>query len=148
MEEIIKIDYFDRERFTIYYISDINLRTEEELKSFFKMLNNYLLLKYDCGFNGFYEVNIFSNQGIYVLDFKNIGDYGRSDFDITMFLNCVILYEFEDSDLIRGEKVYYKNKYYVEVENMLDNIYLFENGNIVYGKEVDEILNNGILLSK
>lgn len=147
MEDVIKVDFLDDERFIIYYISENNLRTEEEMKLFFKMLNNYLQARFNYEFHGFYDVDIYSNHGIYVLDFKNIDDYGRSDFNITMLLNCVILYEFEDSDLLKGEKVYYKNKYYVEVDDVLDSVYLFENGNIVYGSKVDTILNSGILVS-
>ena len=117
------------------------------MKLFFKILNNYLQERFNYKFHGFYDVTIFFSQGIYVLDFKNIDDYGRSDFNITMLLNCVILYEFEDSDLIKGEKVYYQGKYYVEIDDVLDNVYLFENGNIVYGERVDNILNSGILVS-
>lgn len=147
MDTVLKVDFIDSDNFIIYYISGDNLRTEEEMKLFFKMLNNYLQDRYNYEFHGFYDVNIYSNEGIYVLEFKNIDDYGRSDFNITMLINCVILYEFEDIDLLKGEKVYYKNKYYVEIEDVLDSIYLFENGKIVYGRDVDKILNNGILIS-
>lgn len=147
MEDVIKVDFLDNDNFIIYYISQNNLRTEDEMKLFFKVLNNYLQERFDYEFRGFYDVNIFSNHGIYVLEFKNIDDYGRSDFNITMLINCVILYEFEDSDLLKGEKVYYKNKYYVEIDDVLDNVYLFENGKIIYGKDVDTILNSGVLVS-
>jgi len=147
MEDIIKVDFIDSENFLIYYISGNNLRTEEEMKLFFKMLNNYLQDRFNYGFHGFYDVNIYSNQGIYVLEFKNIDDYGRSDFNITMLINCVMLYEFEYIDLLKGNKIYYNNKYYVELEDVLDSVYLFENGKIIYGNRVDKILNNGILIS-
>lgn len=117
------------------------------MKIFFKLLNSELKDRYDYEFNGFYDVNIFCLDGIYVLEFENIDDFGRSDFNITMLLNSVLLYEFDDSDLVLGEKVYYKDKFYVELVDVVDNIYLFENGNIIYGKKVEEVLNNGILVN-
>ena len=81
-----------------------------------------------------------------ILEFENLDDYGRSDFNITMLLNSVLLYEFEDEDIFKGEKVYYKDKFYVEIVDMINDVHLFEYGNVIYGRGVDEILNNGILV--
>lgn len=146
MNDMIKIDFYSEDKFIIYYISDQILRTEEEMKTFFKMLNNELNKRYNYEFHGFYDVTIFCNKNLYILEFRNIDDYGRSDFNITMLLNSVLLYEFEDSDLILGEKIYYKGKYYVEIDDMIDSIYLFEYGKIVYGREIDNILNSGVII--
>ena len=83
-----------------------------------------------------------------MLEFENIDDYGSSDFDITMLLNSILLYEFEDSDMVKGDKIYYRGKFYIEVSTVMDDdIHFFEYGNIVYGKQVDEILSHGILVS-
>lgn len=143
----MKVDFIDDNRFIIYYLSDEKFRTEDEMKTFFKLLNYDLKNQYNYEFQGFYDVNIFSSVGIYVLEFENIDDYGRSDFNITMLLNTVLLYEFDDEDIYKGEKIYYKGKYYIELIDMVEDIHLFEYGNIIYGKEVDEILNNGILVT-
>lgn len=142
----MKVDFIDNNNFIIYYLSDDKFRTEDEIKIFFKLLNQELKHQHNYEFHGFYDVNIYSSDGIYVLEFENIDNYGQSDFNITMLLNTILLYEFEDEDIIKGDKIYYKEKFYVEIANIIDDIHLFEYGNIVYGKQVNDILNNGILV--
>lgn len=142
----MKVDFIDKSHFIIYYLSSDIFRTEDELKALFKLLNYDLSNKYNYRFHGFYNVTIFCSNGMYVLEFENIDDYGKGDFNITMLLNSVLLYEFEDSDIISGDKLFYNNKFYIEVDSFLDDIHLFEYGNIVYGERVNEILNNGILV--
>lgn len=143
----MKVDFIDDDHLVIYYLTSDNFRTEEEMKAFFKLLNYDLKHRYRYEFHGFYNVTIFCCEGLYVLDFENIDDYGSADFNITMLLNSVLLYEFDNSEIISGEKVYYQKKFYVEAIDMVDDIHLFEYGNIIYGKKVDEILNNGILVT-
>ncbi len=142
----MKVDFIDEKHFIIYYVTDVSFKTEEEIKSFFKLINHDL--KHQCGYEfcGFYDVTIFCTRGLYVLEFENFDDFGSSDFNITMLLNSVLLYEFDDSDLLIGEKIYYQGKFYVEVENMIDDYHFFEYGNVIYGKKVDEILNHGLLV--
>ena len=143
----MKVDFIDQDNFVIYYIGNDYIKSEEGMRIFFKMLNNHLKKKYDYEFCGLYNVNIYCHDNVMVLVFENIDDYGQKDFDITMFVNSVLLYEFEDSELILGKKIYYEGKYYVEIENAVDDICLFEYGNIIYGNKIDEVLNRGILLS-
>lgn len=143
----MKTEFIDDDNFIIYYLSDDKFRTENEMKLFFKLLNSGLKHKYNYEFHGFYDVNIFCSDKLYVLEFNNIDDYGRIDFDITMLLNTVLLYEFEDEEIFKGEKIYYQDKFYIEIDNVINDIHLFEYGNIIYGKQVDEILNNGILVN-
>lgn len=143
----MKVDFVNDEHFIIYYLSNDKIRTEEEMKKFFKLLNYDLKHQYHYEFRGFYNVTIFCCDGFYVLDFESIDDYGSADFNITMLLNSVILYEFIDSDIIVGEKVYYQGKFYIEAVNMLEDIHLFEYGNLVYGERVEEVLNNGVLVT-
>lgn len=143
----MKVDFIDDDDFIIYYLTHDKFRTEDEMKIFFKLLNSELKSRYDYEFHGFYDVNIFCCDGLYVLEFKNIDDFGRTDFDITMLLNTVLLYEFEDEDVFKGEKIYYKGKYYVEIVDMIDDIHLFEYGDVIYGKMVEEVLNKGTLVN-
>lgn len=143
----MKVDFIDDDHFIIYYLTDDDFRTENEMKSFFKLLNYDLKHRYHYEFHGFYNVNIFCCKGLYVLEFENIDDFGSSDFNITMLLNSTLLYEFEDSELILGEKIYYQGKFYVEAIDMVEDIRFFEFGNVVYGRRVDEILNKGILVT-
>lgn len=141
----LKVDFIDKEHFTIYYFCDNVFRTEEELKIFFKMINRQLKKQCDYEFKGFYNVVIYCNSNTLVMEFENIDNYGTTDFNITMLLNNVLLYEFEDSDIILEEKIYYDDRYYVELEKMVADIHLFEYGSIVYGKKVERVLNEGIL---
>lgn len=138
------------EHFIVYYIGEDTFQTEEELKILFKMISRQLKRLYDYKLKGFYDVTIYCSGNVLVMEFENIDDYGRNgeaDFNITMLLNSILLYEFEDSDIILEEKIYYDYKYYVELEKMDMDIHLFEYGNIVYGKKVETILNEGILVS-
>lgn len=147
MEGSIKIEFKDEDTFTIYYISENLFKTEEEFKNFFKLLNHELYTRYDYEFHGYYDVTIYHNSDIYVLDFNFVDDFGRCDFNITMLLNSTILYEFLDNDLVSSQKIYYKEKYYIEIYNIISDIRLFEYGRVVYGDEVDKILNSGILVT-
>ena len=142
----MKVDFIDDKHFIIYYLSDEILRTEDEIKIFFKLLNYDLKHQYKYEFCGFYDVNIYVVKGLYVIEFYNIDDYGRVDFDITMLLNSVLLYEFDDDDIVTCDKIYYNGKFYVELDEMLDDIHLFEYGNIIFGEQVENILNNGTLI--
>lgn len=147
MEDIIKVEFKDEESFTIFYITDEVFETEEEFKLFFKYLDNILKNRYNYELNGFYDVFIYFSDNLYILDFIYIDDFGNKDFNVTMYLNTTILYEFYDSDLISCKKIYYNNKYYTEIANMINDIRLFEYGNIIYGKEAEKIINRGLLIT-
>lgn len=120
--------------------------SEEKLKLFFKLLNQQLKSRYHYEFQGFYNVTIYVFQNIYIMDFDCIDDYGRADFNITMLLNSELLYEFQEEDMVEGEKIYYQGKYYVELERVYDSPYLFEYGTIIFGSRVEEVLSKGILV--
>lgn len=143
----MKVEFTSNDNFTIYYLSKYEFHTEESIKSFFKILNYDLKRLYDYEFHGFYTVNIYYSLGLYVLEFNNIDNYESSDFDITMFLNSIILYRFYDSDIIPGEKIYYDNSYYVELDKIIEDIHLFEYGDIIYKEDVEKVLENGILIN-
>jgi len=146
MEGTLKIEFNDSDSFTVFYITNDIFETEDEYKILFKYLNEQLEKRYDYSFHGFYDVTIYCYKEVYVLDFDYLDDYGRRDFNVTIFLNNEMLYEFDDSELISGKKIYYNSKFYTEIENMINDIRLFEYGNIIYGKDVAEILNKGILV--
>lgn len=117
------------------------------MKVFFKLLNSELKVRCNYEFHGFYDVKIFCCEGLYILEFNTVDDYGKTDFDITMLLNTVILFKFSDEDIFKGEKIYYKGDFYVEAIDMIDDLHLFEYGDVVYGSDVDEILSKGILVT-
>lgn len=142
----MKVDFLDSNRFVIYYFYHEIVNVEEELKVLFKNLNEQLKKRYHYEFRGYYNVTIYSSGEFMIMEFENIDCFGRADFNITMLLNSVFLYEFEDPDLYKINKIYYQNKYFIEFEDVCDSIYLFEYGNIIYGKQVEEVLKKGILV--
>lgn len=143
----MKVNFIDDDHFIVYYLSDNNLKSEEEIKTFFILLNYDLKKIYKYYFHGLYNVEILSFNGFYILDFDLVEDFGNSDFDITVLLNTKALYEFEDSDLINDNKIYYNGKFYVEIDRVIHDIHFFEYGNVIYGKDAKVILNNGILVN-
>ncbi len=145
---ILKIEFIEDEKFIIDYYSEEKLQSEEELKIFFKRLNTILQKKYSYELRGFYNVTIYCEEPIYVMIFENIDDFGRADFNITMLLNSVLLFEFAEEDMILGTKIYYQEKYYVELDQVKENPYLFEYGTVIFGDKVEEILARGVLMEE
>lgn len=142
----MRVDFLDDKNFIIYCIYDGGLKTEEEMKKFFKMLNSRLKKRYAYEFEGIYDVDIFCKNNVFILVFKNIDDFGEKDFNITMYINSTLLYEFEDFEFFLGKKIFYNDKYYIELDSVVDDIRLFEFGNIIYGNKVEEVLRQGILI--
>ena len=142
MKETLKIEFIDDDSFTAYYITDDEFEDEDDYKIMVKYIDNELKRKYNYSLHGFYDVNIYVNKGIYIADFIFIDDYGRKDFNVSIFLKSKILYCFEDNDLISGKKMYYDGYFYIDIDRMLNDIRLYEYGSIVYGKDVELIINN------
>ncbi len=142
----MKVEFLDEDVFNIYYISSDIIQTELEMKILFRLLDNYLKDKYDYVFHGYYNVTVYAQDNILVLEFENIDDFGRKDFDITMYKNSVLLYEFYDADLVSVDKIFYDGKYYCDFEQLSNLDSIFEYGSIVYGDKVERILNGGILI--
>ena len=147
MENDIKITFTSDDNFIVYYINNGLYKTVDDYKSLLKMINDTLENKYDYDLFGYYEVNIYYNSNFYVLEFNLVDNYGYKDFDITLFINSPILYEYEDEDLFDCDKIYYNGNFYCEIENVCNDIRLFEYGNIIYGKDVDHILKNAVILN-
>lgn len=146
MKASLKVEFQDEDSFIIYYVTDKVYENEEEYKELFKVLNDRLNRVYNYIFHGFYDVTIHYCKGIYVLQFDYIDDYGRRDFNVTIFLNSDMLYEFDDDEFINDTKIYFDGMYYVEIAKVLNDIRLFENGNIIYGKDAEKVLSNGVLI--
>ena len=143
MNKCINTKFNDEDSFTVFYITRKDYNTEDDYKEVFKEINDVLIRKYNIKFNGLYDVYIYKYPGIYVLDFIYVDDYGSRDFNVTVYLNSKVLYEFYDSDLCSGDKIYFDNKFYVGVDRVIDDIGLFEYGNIVYGEYADKIISKG-----
>ena len=142
--QIFFINEFD---FTVIYTRDDIQFDEDGILSFFKLIGEKLRKIYHYVFSGSYQVNIYQKNTFLILDFLNVSSYGKIDFDVTLFTNSVLLYEFYDFDYVLTEKIFYDGNYYVELEMVSDKLDFLEMGRIVYGKEVESVLEKGKLLS-
>lgn len=144
----LKVEFVDDDYFTIYYITNDRYETEDEYRILFQYFNTELTKRYNYSLEGLYEVTIYVNKGVYILVFERLDYYERRDFDVTILLNSLMLYQFEDIDLVPDDKVYYEGYFYTEIDNVVGDIRLFEYGNIIYGKKADEVLSRGLLLTE
>ncbi len=147
MNGSLKVEFIDDDSFTIYYITSDILENEDDYRILFKYLNDELYKRYNYSLEGFYDVTIYVNNQVYILVFDRLDYYDRRDFNITILLNSIILYRFEDIDLIPNDKIYYRGYFYTEIDNIVGDIRLFEYGDIIYGKDTKEVLNRGILIT-
>ena len=147
MNGSLKVEFIDDDSFTIYYITSDILENEDDYRILFKYLNDELYKRYNYSLEGFYDVTIYVNNQVYILVFDRLDCYDRRDFNITILLNSIILYRFEDIDLIPNDKIYYRGYFYTEIDNIVGDIRLFEYGDIIYGKDTKEVLNRGILIT-
>ena len=141
----LKITFINDLDFTVIYHGAINY-TEDEILSFFKLIGKKLKIIYNYLFLGSYKVNIYEKDSFLILNFINTCSRGKIDFDVTLFTNSVLLYEFYDFDYVSSEKIFYDGKYYVELDKVIDKFNFLEMGNIVYGEEVEIILRNGRII--
>ena len=147
MNGSLKVEFIDDDSFTIYYITSDILENEDDYRILFKYLNDELYKRYNYSLAGFYDATIYVNNQVYILVFDRLDYYDRRDFNITILLNSIILYRFEDIDLIPNDKIYYRGYFYTEIDNIVGDIRLFEYGDIIYGKDTKEVLNRGILIT-
>lgn len=144
----MKIDFIDDDNLIVYYISDESFDNEKYIQLFIKMLDKKLRKQYDYDFRGYYNVDIYRSGNTNILEFERESDYGKADFDITVYLNSTILFEFEDEDYYKGNKLFFNNKYYVSSDMVDERIDLFEFGDIIYGKDALHIVDCGVPICK
>jgi len=141
----LKISFINDLDFIVIYHGDISYK-EDEVLAFFKLIGKKLKTIYNYVFLGSYQVNIYQKDSFLILNFVNISNRGKIDFDVTLFTNSILLYEFYDFDYVKSEKIFYDGKYYVELDKVIEKFDFLEMGNIIYGSEVEIILRNGRLI--
>ena len=140
------INFINENNFTVFIYNNIKIDDASCFKDMLEFISIQLFNRYNYKFEGFYKVIIYNNTNISILEFTNINDNYFLDFDVIVYKNSVILFEFFDEKLYSDKKLFYDNKYYVEYDNICDLFGLLEYGNIIYGNSVNSILNNGILV--
>lgn len=142
----MKIDFISEQKFIVYIYDNLIIDDVSCFKEIFKSISIKLLKNYNYKFTGFYNVVIYNNTNISILEFNNINDDYLLDFDVVVYKNSMLLFEFFDEELFNEKKIFYDNKYYVEYDSICDFFGLLEYGNIIYGNSVNEIISKGILI--
>ena len=134
---LIKIYKEEIKNINIYDIDDIYTLIKLIIKKIIK--NNNI--------SGDYQINIYIND-IYgmIIEFNKIKENNYIDLKIKVNVDSIFLYEsnFNYLNNYKNTIYYYKNKYYLLPKD--SNINLLEVSNIIYGKEVKEIMSKGIKL--
>lgn len=135
-------------------IKSIQFNNKEKLEEYFKKLFIKLNDKYDIEFNGYYNIDIYvdNNYGMIIEIMNEDMDYYNYFNQVDMKINIIessflyeIKYEFLNKDILENTLCYkYLDKIYLKLKENINNIILsrlLEFSNVIYGKQVDKILN-------
>lgn len=141
----LKVEFKDKDCFTVIYYDEVSLSDEETILLFIKMISHHLEKVYHYIFSGSYRLLIYWKTRVVIMEFSQISPLGKVDFDVDLLLNSTVLFEFEDFYYLEGKKWFYQGKYYVDYDRLNDKFDLFEYGRLVYGEEAKKVMNNGRL---
>ena len=126
-------------------IKDIDIYDIDDIYTLIKLIIKKIIKNNNI--SGNYQINIYTND-IYgmIIEFNKIKENSYIDLKIKINVNSIFLYESNYNYLnnYKDTIYHYKNKYYLLPKN--SNINLLEVSNIIYGKEVKEIISKGIKL--
>ena len=128
-----------------YNFNDINCYDRENIMSYIKEILPSINNRYKLNLNGFYKIKSYFNDkvGLFLNVIKiDDNDFNNeADFRIILFQNEKFLFETEDYDLIKEykSKRYYKNKFYVDIDDIENINRLVDMGGIIYGEEAKRI---------
>lgn len=155
----MKIEFRD-DNFIVFlnkrFSKKINFLDKIKLEDYFKKLFNKLKEVYNIDISGSYKIEVFRDDNYGVIlsikkDFDDYFDYYDDQVDMSIIMSkydkfVYRLSGFLDSRIIRDCDVYfYNNDFYIcPFKLSFINIgYLLENCEIIYGKDVCNIINNG-----
>ena len=149
----MKVEIISKDKLLIYinniFFKDENLKDKEKI---IKWVKNYIIkLKnnYNINIRGFYKVRVFPNKkvGTFVeMEKLDEDDYDNIELRIIVDYKERLFFKFNDYfDIPNNCKyIYYDNFYYVEIENIKENILNFiEMGEIVCERSIAEIFYKG-----
>lgn len=129
------------------YFKDIDLTNKIELISIIKELLNKIETRYRLNLNGFYKIKVYPKKeiGVY-LNVIKIDDNEFSsgaDFRIVIYQNEKFFLETDNYEILDKNKMkmYYDNKFYIDIDDIKDINSIIDMGNIIYGKEAKTMLN-------
>ncbi len=149
----MKVEIISKDKLLIY-INNVFFKEEiwEDKDKIIKWVKNYIIrLKnnYNIKIRGFYKVRVFPNKkvGTFVeMEKLDEDDYDSIELRIIVDYKERIFFKFSDYfDIPKDCKyIYYDNFYYVEIENLKNNILNFiEMGEIVCERSIPEIFYKG-----
>lgn len=124
-------------------IENLDFKNKNEVEELFKKIFLKLKKRYD-DINGFFYITVYLNKYLTVVELeKEESEYeylsSKIDMQIDVLEDSIILKEYDNINYIKSNTFYiYNNKYYTKY-NEDDDIEFF---NIIYGKEVDNVLYN------
>ncbi len=148
----MKVEIISKDKLVIY-INNIFFRGEtwDSKEDIVRIIKNYIIrLKnnYHIELKGFYKVKVFLNKrvGTFVEMERLDDDYDNIELRIIVDLKEKLYFKFDDFDDIPDDTnyIYYDNYYYVDIDDIKDNILSFvEKGEIKYERSISDILWNG-----
>lgn len=151
----MKIEVSGKDDYVIFlnrsYLRNVNFSEKDDviifIKDFLLKLKSYLCLR------GFYKVKVFPQDKIGMfLELLKLDDMDLSnnlDLRIIVMQEEKFFFETDDYDLIKNcnNKRYYEGHFYCVVDDYFDELLeKVEFGRFIYGKEVINLLNKGIVL--
>lgn len=146
-----------------HYDEVINFEDKDDLEIYFRELFLKLKRYYNVNLIGFYNITIYNDKNygnIIKIDNDNFDycDYfgNQIDMKISIEKDSTFVYKITDilnfnENLLYKLKTYkFKNNLYVAIDTNLnekETAFLIENSDIVYGDEVSDIINKGILIN-
>lgn len=131
-----------------YNFNDINCYDKETIinyiKEFIVKINN----RYRLNLSGFYKIKAYFNSKVGLfLNVIKIDDNefnNDADFRIVLFQNEKFFFETDNYEIIKiyPNKRYYKNKYYIDIDDIYNVNRLIDMGKIIYGEEAKEVIMN------
>lgn len=144
------------------YLKDIDISNTKQLEEYLSKILFKLKKGYGLEILGYYELKVLYDQfyGMVILLKKHNFDYddlfeSQIDLDLTINRTNFFLYEIDDltiikKDILKKFTVYlYKQKLYLKLSSELPSIEmgkLMEFSNLIYGDEVNKIINRGKIL--
>lgn len=149
----MKIEMINNEYIDIY-INPYNFKNIHVLNkdSILESIKDHLLIinnRYKLYLSGFYKIKAYFNKkaGLFLNVIKiDDSDFSNdADFRIILFQNEKFLFEVEDYDIIETipKKIFYKDKFYVDIDDIENINSLIDMGKVIYGDDAKEVLEKG-----
>ncbi len=135
-----------------FYFKEINFSKKIEIISIIKDLISKIDKRYQLNLNGFYKIKVYPNQKLGVfLDIIKIDDNEFSsgaDFRIVIYQEAKFFLETDNYEILdkKVDKRIYKNKFYIDIDDISDFNLLSDFCNIVYGDNAQELIYNGKII--